>query len=67
MASEQELALQAARQRQSHNSGDTVFGRIIRHEIPAKFLYEDEKSAIGPTTKIDGLVERIRHLGMRRR
>jgi len=41
MASEQELAEQAAKTPQ--NYGDTVFARIIRHEIPAKILYEDDK------------------------
>ncbi|KXJ22700.1 uncharacterized protein LOC110251935 [Exaiptasia diaphana] len=40
MASERELAEQAAKQ---PKNSDTVFGRIIRHEIPATFLYEDEK------------------------
>lgn len=41
MASEKERAEQAAKK--AHNSGDTVFARIIRHEIPAKIVYEDDK------------------------
>jgi histidine triad (HIT) family protein len=27
----------------AHPQGDTVFGKIIRGEIPAKFVYEDDK------------------------
>jgi len=27
----------------AHPQGDTVFGKIVRGEIPAKFVYEDDK------------------------
>jgi len=27
---------------QAHPQGDTVFGKIVRGEIPTKFIYEDE-------------------------
>jgi len=27
----------------AHSQGDTVFGKILRGEIPAKFIYEDDK------------------------
>lgn len=37
MASEQELAQTAA------PGGDTIFGKILRGEIPTKFIYEDEQ------------------------
>lgn len=42
MASERELA-ELAEQASQQPHSDTVFGRIIRHEIPATFLYEDDK------------------------
>lgn len=37
MASEQELAQTAS------PGGDTIFGKILRGEIPTKFIYEDDK------------------------
>ncbi|CAH2056338.1 unnamed protein product, partial [Iphiclides podalirius] len=37
MASEVELAQSATA------GGDTIFGKILRNEIPAKFVYEDEQ------------------------
>lgn len=37
MASEVEKAQSAAA------SEDTIFGKILRKEIPCKFIYEDEK------------------------
>lgn len=37
MASEVEKAQSAA------PGGDTIFGKIIRKEIPCKFIYEDDK------------------------
>ncbi|KAM7314323.1 histidine triad nucleotide-binding protein 1 [Ixodes scapularis] len=37
MASEVEKAQRAS------NTGDTIFGKIIRGEIPTKFIYEDEQ------------------------
>jgi len=27
----------------AHPQGDTIFGKIVRGEIPAKFVYEDDK------------------------
>lgn len=42
MASEEELARAAATE-PIKPGGETVFGRIIRHEIPATILYEDDK------------------------
>jgi hypothetical protein len=47
MASEEELARLAAEQ-PLKPGGDTVFGRIIRHEIPATYLFEDEKVSYQP-------------------
>lgn len=37
MASEQELAQTAT------PGGDTIFGKILRGEIPTQFIYEDDK------------------------
>lgn len=37
MAGEVELAKTAA------PGGDTIFGKILRKEIPAKFVYEDDQ------------------------
>ncbi|CAK1548810.1 unnamed protein product [Leptosia nina] len=39
MAGEVELAKSAA------PGGDTIFGKILRKEIPAKFVYEDDECA----------------------
>lgn len=40
MASEVELAQSATA------GGDTIFGKILRKEIPAKFVYEDDQVSI---------------------
>ena len=41
MASEVEKAQTAA------PGGDTIFGKILRGEIPAKFIYEDDQVPVG--------------------
>ena len=40
MAGEVEKAQQAAAQ---GDGGDTIFGKILRKEIPCDFIYEDDK------------------------
>ena len=40
MAGEVEKAQQAAAQ---GDGGDTIFGKIMRKEIPCDFIYEDDK------------------------
>lgn len=32
-----------AQEAQSGDPGDTIFGKILRGEIPCKFIHEDEK------------------------
>lgn len=32
--------------RQATSGGDTIFGKIIRKEIPAKIFYEDDKASV---------------------
>uniref|UniRef100_UPI00398F6CE9 adenosine 5'-monophosphoramidase HINT1 n=1 Tax=Pristiophorus japonicus TaxID=55135 RepID=UPI00398F6CE9 len=37
------MAAETARAQSAQEGGDTIFGKIIRKEIPCKLLYEDDK------------------------
>lgn len=42
----QKMADEVAKAKSSAPSGDTIFGKIVRKEIPSEFLYEDEQVII---------------------
>jgi len=37
------MADEVAKAQESQPGGDTIFGKIIRGEIPTDFLYQDDK------------------------
>lgn len=37
------MADEVSKAQQATPGGDTVFGKILRKEIPCKFIYEDEE------------------------
>lgn len=37
------MADEVAKAQTAQDQGDTIFGKILRKEIPAKFIYEDDQ------------------------
>jgi len=54
------MADEVSKAQQASPSGDSIFGKILRGEIPAKFIYEDEKCVafndVNPTAPVHFLV-----------
>lgn len=46
------------------NSGDTIFGKIIRKEIPSEFLYEDEQVIDAVEVVLARIVEKVGVCGL---
>lgn len=47
-AKKPEMADEVAKAQVARPGGDTIFGKIIRKEIPAKIIYEDDQVTGGP-------------------
>ena len=45
-------------------SGDTIFGKIIRKEIPSEFLYEDEQVIDAVEVVLARFVEKVGDCGL---